>query len=217
MLGDNLETLKTIDNETVDLIYLDPPFFSNRDYEVIWGDEGEIRSFQDRWEVGIDHYIAWLKERVVEMYRVLKPTGSIFLHCDWHADAYIRVEIMDKIFGKNNFNSMIVWERSFGTGSSKTNANKIPVNIDTIFYYTKNRNSYTFNVQTCKLSDGALKRYDKIDGNGRRFFWADMKTYSKERLEELLAKDEAKWSDNAKNPRYKKYLDEDKGTPVDTL
>ncbi|MDR3351004.1 MAG: hypothetical protein LBN98_05110 [Prevotellaceae bacterium] len=217
ILSDNLEALKMMDSETVDLIYLDPPFFSNRDYEVIWGDAGEVRSFQDRWAGGIDHYIAWLKERVVEMHRVLKPTGSIFLHCDWHADAYIRVEILDKIFGRGNFNSTIVWERSFGTGSSKTNANKIPVNIDTVFYYTKNKNAYTFNVQTRKLSDGALKRYDKIDENGKRFFWADMKTYSKERLDELLSKGEAKWSENAKNPRYKKYLDEDKGTPIDTL
>ncbi|MDR2362142.1 MAG: hypothetical protein LBD91_05370, partial [Prevotellaceae bacterium] len=85
ILGDNLEILRTMESETVDLIYLDPPFFSNRNYEVIWGDEGEVRSFQDRWAGGIDHYIAWLKERVVEMHRILKPTGSIFLHCDWHA------------------------------------------------------------------------------------------------------------------------------------
>ncbi|MDR3351007.1 MAG: site-specific DNA-methyltransferase, partial [Prevotellaceae bacterium] len=109
ILGDNLEILKAMDSETVDLIYLDPPFFSNRDYEVIWGDEGEVRSFQDRWSGGIEHYIAWLKERVIEMYRVLKPTGSIFLHCDWHADAYIRVEILDKIFGRNNFRNEIIW------------------------------------------------------------------------------------------------------------
>jgi len=99
ILGDNLEIMKTLEDKSVDLIYLDPPFFSNRNYEIIWGDEGEIRSFKDRWAGGIDHYIAWLKERVEQMYRVLKSTGSIFLHCDWHADAYIRVYIMDKIFG----------------------------------------------------------------------------------------------------------------------
>ena len=76
--GDNLEILKRIESESIDLIYLDPPFFSNRQYEIIWGDEGEIRSFQDRWQGGIDHYIAWLKERVEAMHRVLKKTGSIF-------------------------------------------------------------------------------------------------------------------------------------------
>lgn len=91
LLGDNLEILKTVDSESVDLIYLDLPFFSNRTYEVIWGDKGEVRSFEDRWSGGIDHYIAWLRERVVEMHRVLKATGAIFLHCDWHANAHIRV------------------------------------------------------------------------------------------------------------------------------
>ena len=98
ILGDNLEILRKMEAETVDLIYLDPPFFSNRNYEVIWGDKGEVRSFQDRFSGGIDHYIAWLKERVEELHRVLKPTGSIFLHCDWHASHYIKVYIMDKIY-----------------------------------------------------------------------------------------------------------------------
>jgi len=64
ILGDNLEILKSMEKESVDLIYLDPPFFSNRNYEVIWGDTGEIRSFQDRSAVGISHYIEFLKERV---------------------------------------------------------------------------------------------------------------------------------------------------------
>ncbi|WP_059369832.1 DNA methyltransferase [Treponema endosymbiont of Eucomonympha sp.] len=77
-----------MNGETVDLIYLAPLFFSNRNYEVIWGDAGEKRSFEDRWEGGMEHYIGWLKERVEHMHRVLKPTGSIFLHCDRHADAY---------------------------------------------------------------------------------------------------------------------------------
>ena len=90
ILGDNLEILKQLESETIDLIYLDPPFFSNRTYEVIWGDSGEVRSFEDRFSGGIDHYISWLKERVIEMHRILKPTGSIFLHCDWHANAYIQ-------------------------------------------------------------------------------------------------------------------------------
>ena len=77
ILGDNLEILKTIESDSIVLIYLDPPFFSNRTYEVIWGDEGEVRSFQDRWSGGMDHYISWLKERVMEMHRILKPTGLL--------------------------------------------------------------------------------------------------------------------------------------------
>ncbi|HNL06635.1 MAG TPA: DNA methyltransferase, partial [Chitinophagales bacterium] len=99
ILGDNLATLRYLNSESVDLIYLDPPFFSNRNYEVVWGDKGEVRSFEDRFSGGIEHYIMWLKERVQEMYRVLKPTGSLFLHCDWHASHYIKVYVLDKIFG----------------------------------------------------------------------------------------------------------------------
>ncbi len=86
--GDNLEILATMEKESVDLIYIDPPFFSNRHYEIIWGDEAEIRSFEDRWEGGINVYIDWMKERVMELHKVLKPTGSMYLRCDWHAGRY---------------------------------------------------------------------------------------------------------------------------------
>ena len=95
ILGDNLEVLRQLPAGSVDLIYLDPPFFSNRTYEVIWSDVGERRSFEDRWSGGIMQYIDWLNERVRELHRILKPTGSLFLHCDWHADTYIRVHILD--------------------------------------------------------------------------------------------------------------------------
>jgi DNA modification methylase len=141
ILGDNLEILKTFPDEYVDLIYLDPPFFSNRNYEVIWGDAGEIRSFQDRWAGGIDHYIGWLYERVEQMHRILKPTGSIYLHCDWHADAYIRVNILDKIFGMNNFIADIIWYYSWGGRTFKRWNRK----HDVIFQYSKS-NIFTFNV-----------------------------------------------------------------------
>ena len=99
ILGDNLQVLKTLPSESVDLCYIDPPFFSNRNYEVIWGDTGEVRSFTDRWAGGMEHYIGWLKERIDEIWRVLKPTGSLYVHCDWHADAYIRAYILDKMGG----------------------------------------------------------------------------------------------------------------------
>src|SRR5215469_1907170 len=134
ILGDNLEILKSMKNDCVDLIYLDPPFFSNRNYEVIWGDSGEIRSFQDRWSGGISHYIDWLKERVQEMHRVLKPTGSIFLHCDWHADAYIRVHILDRIFGEKNFRGQIIWKRYAAHSLGTKNLDIIS---DSIYIYSK--------------------------------------------------------------------------------
>ena len=134
ILGDNLDIMQKMQDDSIDLIYLDPPFFSNRNYEVIWGDKGEIRSFEDRWSGGIDHYIAWLKIRVSEMHRLLKPTGAIFLHCDWHADAYIRVIILDKIFGEQNFRNHITWQRTNAHNDAKK---KMPNLCDTIFYYSK--------------------------------------------------------------------------------
>ena len=165
ILGDNLEILKTIESETIDLIYLDPPFFSNRNYEVIWGDEGEVRSFEDRWSGGIDHYIAWLKERVEQMHRILKPTGSIFLHCDWHADAYIRVMILDKIFGSQNFRNEIVWCYELGGRVSKKFFGR---RHDTIFFYTKSDN-YTFNFDDVlqEWSEEGKAKFKYEDEKGR--------------------------------------------------
>jgi len=150
ILGDCLEVMRKMDSESIDLIYLDPPFFSNRNYEVIWGDKGEVRSFEDRWSGGIDHYISWLKERVSEMHRLLKPTGSIYLHCDWHADAYIRVYILDKIFGEKNFQNEIIWCYATPSGSNYRFGRK----HDNIFFYTKHYKEYTFNIQRIPHASG---------------------------------------------------------------
>jgi DNA modification methylase len=74
--GDNLKLLHDhIPDESIDLIYLDPPFFSNRDYEVIWGDEAEIRSFEDRWDAGLDGYLDWMEKRLVEITSCLEAHG----------------------------------------------------------------------------------------------------------------------------------------------
>lgn len=172
VLGDNLEILKKIEDESVDLIYLDPPFFSNRNYEVIWGDKGEIRSFEDRWVGGIDHYITWLKERVEQMHRILKPTGSMFLHCDWHANAYIRVLILDKIFGEQNFRGEIIWQRHNAHNDAKK---KLAVLTDSIFYYSKSNKFIYFPVYTKHSEEykTSFYRYDDKDGRGK-YRLADM-------------------------------------------
>jgi DNA modification methylase len=166
ILGDNLEIMRKMDSESVDLIYLDPPFFSNRNYEVIWGDEGEIRSFKDRWSGGVDHYIAWLKERVIEMHRILKFTGSIFLHCDWHANAHIRILILDKIFGENCFQNEIIWYYT-GAGTPKERFSR---RHDTIFWYSKSMKKWTFNVDEVRTeySDATLERFKHSIGNKRK-------------------------------------------------
>jgi len=164
ILGDCLEVLKTLESESIDLIYLDPPFFSNRNYEVIWGDQGEIRSFQDRWSGGIDHYIAWLKDRVLEMHRVLKSTGSIFLHCDWHANAEIKVFILNKIFGEQNFQNEIIWQR---TNAHNDARRRMPHLCDSIFYYSKSSN-FCYNTIFGKIKqEYEEKTYRYEDSRGK--------------------------------------------------
>jgi DNA modification methylase len=157
ILGDNLEVLRGIEDNSIDLIYLDPPFFSNRTYEVIWGDDGEVRSFEDRFEGGIEHYIGWLKERVKLIYQKLKPTGSMFLHCDWHASANIRVEILDNIFGRNRFVNEIVW---YYYNKFQGNINKLASNHDVIYWYSKG-NNFTFNKQREKR-DETVKQIKRV-------------------------------------------------------
>jgi hypothetical protein len=129
---DNLHRLAQLPDESIDLIYLDPPFFSNRSYEVIWGDEAEVRSFEDRWEGGIQVYVNWMQDRLVEMHRVLKGTGSLYLHCDWHAAHYLKV-MMDGIFGQPNFANEIVWRR---TGAHNKAGRYGPIH-DSILFYKK--------------------------------------------------------------------------------
>lgn len=129
---DNLNRLRLLPDRSVDLIYLDPPFFSNRFYEVIWGDEAEVRSFEDRWEGGINVYINWMQDRMVEMHRILKDTGSLYLHCDWHASHYLKV-MVDTVVGARNFVNDIVWRR---TGAHNKPGRYGPVH-DTILFYKK--------------------------------------------------------------------------------
>jgi len=233
ILGDNLEILKQIDSESIDLIYLDPPFFSNRNYEVIWGDEGEIRSFVDRWSGGMDHYISWLKERVGQMHRVLKNTGSVFLHCDWHADAYIRVDILDKIFGPNNFRNEIIWKRTNSKGLAFT---RMPQNHDSIFYYSKSE-KVTFNLQYLPHGEKYLSDFYKYTEpeTGRIYRLADLTNpnkdrpnltyeflgvtrvwrWTRERMEEAYKKGIVVQSKPGAVPALKRYLDEQEGTPLD--
>ena len=144
-------------SESVDLIYLDPPFFSNRNYEVIWGDEAEIRSFQDRWEGGLTVYIEWMQERIVHLHRLLKPTGTIYLHCDWHASHYLKV-MMDNVFGRNNFLNNIVWLYGLGGSSSRYWPRK---HDDLLFYAKDARRPYSFEATRVAATSQRMKGQDK--------------------------------------------------------
>lgn len=106
--GDCLVKLKELPDESVDLIYIDPPFSSNRNYVAFWNEQ-EKRHFEDRFE-NVRTYIDYMKPRVEQLYRVLKPTGSFYYHCDWHASHYIKVLLdSDYLFGYTNFRNEIIW------------------------------------------------------------------------------------------------------------
>ena len=99
--GDNLDQLRKLPAHCVDLIYIDPPFNSNRNYKVFWGETKEKRAFEDRHE-STRVYIDYMRPRCVELARVLKKTSSFYYHCDWHASHYGKVKILDRVFGENN-------------------------------------------------------------------------------------------------------------------
>ena len=170
ILGDNLEVLKSLPDNSVDLCYIDPPFFSNRNYAVIWGDKGEIRSFEDCWDGGVDTYINWMYKRVEQIHRILKPTGSFYLHCDWHAQAELKVYVLNKIFGVQNFQNEIIWFYRTG-GSSKDRFSR---KHDTIFWYSKS-NKYIFNTQKEKAYTKSKNRKAGIIdyGAGKAEFFQD--------------------------------------------
>ena len=138
--GDCLHVMRQLPSNSIDLIYVDPPFFSGRNYNVLFGDRNEVRSFSDIWEGGMPGYLVWLNARLYEMKRLLKATGSIYVHLDWHASHYVKAE-MDKVFGFGNFRNEIVWYY----------ANKLPTggrifdrHHDSILWYTKS-GSWLFN------------------------------------------------------------------------
>jgi DNA modification methylase len=147
-----------IPDNSIDLIYADPPFFTEKKYEVIWGDGYEIRAYEDRWKGGIQNYLAWMEPKLRECHRVLKPTGSIYLHCDWHANAHLRI-LMDKIFGENYFRNEIIWYYR-GGGVPK---NDFAKRHATILRYTKS-NKCTFNVDDVRdhYSTDSLERLQYV-------------------------------------------------------
>jgi DNA modification methylase len=142
--GDNLHVMRQLPSESIDLIYIDPPFFSGRHYNVIFGDQNELRSFSDIWEGGMPGYLIWLNARLYEMKRLLKKTGSLLVHCDWHASHYIKVEL-DKIFGHQSFMNELVWCYRGGGVPKDRFAKK----HDIIFWYKRGA--------TCKFNVDAVR------------------------------------------------------------
>ncbi len=211
--GDNLSVLReSIASESVDLVYLDPPFKSNQDYNVLFKDHagtkaaGQIKAFEDTWEWNEEAarayeevvegggdvslvmqafrtflrqsdmmaYLAMMAPRLVELRRVLKPTGSIYLHCDPTASHYLKM-LMDAIFGPANFRAEIVWKRSSAHSDTKQ-GRKIHGHIhDLILFYTKGKD-WTWNEVFTEYEQSYVERDYRLveEGTGRRFRRGDL-------------------------------------------
>lgn len=203
--GDNLPILREhIPTESVDLVYLDPPFNSNRNYNVLFKDESglesesQIQAFKDTWHwdssaeetyhnlihdasphiasmVGalrgflganqMTAYLVMMAARLVELHRILKPTGSLYLHCDPTASHYLKV-VLDTVFGPRNFQNEITWKRTHAHGDSKRRYASVS---DVILFYTKG-DRFTFNPQYTAYSEEYIEKYyNKVDKDGRRY------------------------------------------------
>ena len=161
VFGDAKDWLPYVPTSSVDLIYIDPPFFSNKNYEVIWGNGYELRSFGDRWKGGIQHYIGWMRERLIEARRVLKPNGTIALHCDKKANHHLRF-LLDETFDEDNFINEIIWHYKRWTGKSQ----KFQQLHDNIFLYSLSK-KYKFYPLMTEYTKGSQKR--KMQGVLNRF------------------------------------------------
>ncbi len=145
ILGNSVLELKKIQTGTVDLIYLDPPFFSQKDYASNSGTDNKNYAFSDKWN-SLDEYLTLIENILIESHRILKDTGSIFLHCDKYASHYLRC-LLDKTFGMKNFQSEIIWSYKRWSNSKKGLLN----NHQNIYFYSKT-NDFYFNTIMCDYS-----------------------------------------------------------------
>lgn len=204
--GDNLDVMRRyIESESVDLVYLDPPFNSNATYNVLFAEKGEngtksasqIKAFEDTWHwdqsaaktyqetvesggavskalqafhtlLGPSNmmaYLAMMAPRLVELRRVMKPTASIYLHCDPTASHYLKL-LMDAVFGPVNYQNEITWKRT----TAHNDSNRYGANVDILLFYSKTED-FTFNATYRPYPKEYIARFRNQDPDGR--LWAD--------------------------------------------
>ncbi|MGQ9573643.1 MAG: DNA methyltransferase, partial [Dehalococcoidia bacterium] len=277
--GDNLEILrKYIPAESIDLIYLDPPFNSQADYNVLFREpsgelsEAQIRAFSDTWHwdltaqrtfeeivsSGPPHvakmisalrefvgrndvmaYLVMMTARLVELRRVLKPTGSLYLHCDPTAGHYLKI-VLDTIFGPRNFRNEIVWKRTSAHADVTQGARHFGRVHDTILRYSKGK-APTWNPEYVGYNAEYVQAfYRHVEpGTGRRFTTSDLTArkpggdtlyewkgrrpyrgrywaYSKQNMEEFEQQGRLYYTKTGM-PRLKNYLDEMPGMPAQDI
>lgn len=285
--GDNLGILREyVASESVDLVYLDPPFNSKADYNVLFkttageANTAQATAFKDTWEWdeaaaeayhelmlqpevptnlknlmqalkvfltgdtgkkgnSMMAYLTMMSLRLVELHRVLKPTGSLYLHCDPTASHYIKL-ILDAVFGFKCYRNEVIWKRSHAHNSAKRFG---PIH-DTIFFYSKS-DSYCWTDPRTEYSEDYIERFFKFDdGDGRGRYWTGDLTgngvrhgetgkewrgfnptlknrhwaWPPERLDELDADGRIYWPKSPDAwPKLKRYLSETKGVPLQDI
>ena len=263
--GDNLDILRGLNSESVDLIYLDPPFNSNRNYAAPVGSRAAGAAFKDTWTLsdldtawmgliadeqpamykvietaglthgkGMQSYLCMMAVRLLEMRRVLKDTGSVYLHCDPTAGHYLKM-LMDSIFGAGNFRSEITWRRTSAKGLAFKG---YPNNADILLYYTKT-DAFTWERPFRPHDqDYVDKFYRYVEPETERRYRLDNLSnpnrdrpnltyeflgvtrvwrWTKERMQAAYENGLVIQKRPGSVPALKRYLDEMKGTPVDTI
>ena len=265
--GDNLDILRGMNSECVDLIYLDPPFNSNRDYEAPIGSKAAGAMFKDTWTLsdldvawmgliadeqpaiaylldaagrahgkGMQSYLTMMAVRLVEMHRLLTRVGSLYLHCDPTAGAYLRM-LLDAIFGRQRFRNEIIWERTLPKGLM---TRRLPTSHDVLISYQKS-DAATWNTEAAflpydesRLDEKTKKQYSRRDADGRRYQLTSLLNpnrdrpnltyeflgvtkvwrWTKGRMQEAYDRGLVVQPSPGKTPRYKRYLDEQRGRPL---
>ncbi|MDE2687060.1 MAG: DNA methyltransferase [Chloroflexota bacterium] len=259
--GDNLDILRGLNSESVDLIYLDPPFNSNRDYEAPIGSAAAGAAFKDTWRLSdldvawmgliadehpaiyktletaslthgksMQSYLCMIAVRLLEMKRVLKDTGSLYLHCDTTASHYLKL-LMEAIFDAHEFGNEIIWQRSNPKGLAFT---RFARNHDVILRVTKSDKAVWNTIHVPHNPDYVKKNYRHKDADGRIYRLASLINPNKDRPNltyEFLgvtrvwrwtrdrmqkAYDDGRVVQTAPGrvPAQKLYLDEQRGVPV---
>lgn len=275
--GDNLHILrKYIRDETIDLIYIDPPFSSNANFNFLFKEQdgtrvaSQIKAFEDTWQWNVESdrsyrellkradpvaqamyafyrmlgpsdllaYLAMMAARLVELHRVLRPTGSFYLHCDPTVSHYLKI-LLDALFGTRNFRSEIIWQRSRNPKGSQHEHRRYSPDTDSILFYAKTDQAgfHYDRIKRPLTADELLEKYNRVDVNGR---WMDgpiLRSASmgdrpnlvyeykgftpgppgwrvtREKLQELDERGNIYWPDG-KKPRRKLRPEEDTGAPI---
>lgn len=224
---DCLETSRRLPSGSIDLIYADPPFFSGRKYAV------DRYQFDDRWK-DVDAYLSWISPRLVEFKRVLRPTGSLYLHCDWHIVHYLKV-LADSVFGQEQFLNEIIWKRQSSHNDARQGSRHFGRVHDTILVYAMSP-KYVWNQQYVPYDENYVRRAYKYreHESGRRFALTDLTgpggaanrnpyyeflgvkrywRYSRDRIQKLFDSGKIHWR-TGRVPLLKRYLDEMLGKPI---